>query len=72
VEAPFYDSKSKASKKDWERRKSAPGAWGCAVGKYVGFCMPRNSFQQLVEPYKILDIYDLIYTEYHKLRGTKP
>jgi hypothetical protein len=33
--------------------------------------MPKASFAD-VDPRNILKIYDEIYEEYHKLRGTKP
>jgi hypothetical protein len=71
VEAPWYDSQNTTSVQDWSNRKQAVGAWGCAVGKWVGFCMPRASFAD-VDPRDILKIYDEIYVEFHNLRGTKP
>jgi len=57
---------------DWATRKNAPGAWGCAVGKWVGFCMPRASFATVTNPSQILNAYDQIHVAYHDLRGTNP
>ena len=71
VEAPWYDSQIPTSVADWPNRKQAVGAWGCAVGKWVGFCMPRASFAN-VDPLQVLNAYDQIYFEYHTLRGSKP
>ncbi len=72
IEAPFYDSQNADSVSNWATRKLAPGAWGCAQGKWVGFCMPRASFQNIVDPSQVLNAYDQIYLEYHALRGSKP
>jgi hypothetical protein len=41
LEAPFYDSKSALSIANWKNRKTLVAPWGCAVGAFVGFCMPR-------------------------------
>jgi hypothetical protein len=71
VEAPWYDSQNQTSIANWATRKNAPGAWGCAQGKWVAFCMLRVSFRS-IDPLQILNIYDQIQVEYNILRGTKP
>jgi hypothetical protein len=71
VEAPWYDSQNQTSIANWPTRKNAVGAWGCAQGKWVAFCMPRASFAS-VDPLQILNTYDQIQVEYNILRGTKP
>ena len=69
VEAPFYDSQNATSIADWPNRKKAIGAWGCAQGKWVTFCMPRDSFAN-VDPLKTLNAFDRIYVDYHYIRGS--
>lgn len=58
--------------KDWARRKAVAGIWGCAQGKYVGFCVPKSSLETAANIKGVLDLYDKIYIAYHDLRGTKP
>lgn len=70
IETPFFDLNQPETILNWHKNSKASGLWAELAGKHIVFTCPTQYIQNLGDPSKVLQLWDLIVIANHELRGT--